>query len=910
MTRIEWLMAQVKSLQSADADSWKSFDAAKLSQELGIDRSTVSRYLNQLECKGVLTKLPGRPVLFMVGCGINESEESCPVQQGDKNEFAALELIIGAKDTLSVAVQQAKAAIMYPPRGLHTLILGETGVGKSMFAELMYRYAKEGEMVKDKSPFVKFNCADYAENPQLLVAQIFGVKKGAYTGAEQDKEGLLKKADTGVLFLDEVHRLSHQGQEMLFTFIDKGHFRRLGDSENLQTAEVQIIAATTEDPASFLLKTFTRRIPMVITLPPLNERTLKERYELVCTFIREESKRVSKSLYITRHALISLLLYPCPNNIGQLRSDIQLACAKGFLAYKSKNRNYILINNGDLPLHVGKAVIDLKNHRETIDHLLKSHDDLFKFSFEEEALTLEWPDEGSGFFYDRIEKKLSQLRDSGVDDDEIRQILDIDIDRHFQKYLVDLPAQQIRCELEKILAPDVIDLAAEMLHLAGERLGRQYDDKIRFALALHLNGSIERMRGGGRIFHPKLNVIRVSYPNEFLVAMELAKIVDERFCVEVTLDEIGYITMFLAAQLEVNQDEDEAKVAVLVAMHGVSTASSMAQVANQLIGAEYAYSLDMPLTMNALDMYDEAKETIRRINRGKGVLFLVDMGSLSNFGDLVQKETGIQVKTIDLTSTLIVIEGCRKAMLGRDLEDIAESLAAERCSYQTQQKNDSVKPKLILTTCFTGEGAAERLQSMVMQMLKCEGFADEIRVKTITAMEKSELHSRLVRYGEAHDIIAIIGTVSVKFENIPFISAVSYLSGEGKEALLSIVRKESLYRSISKSLKEHIVTCDADDLVLNVGRLLRGILSEANRQISEEVFTGMLLHVCFLTDRRLKREGVIPFDMVDAFIETNRMLFTLIRDRVAVFAGSYGIVIEKEEIAHLCRMIIENGDNV
>jgi len=177
--------------------------------------------------------------------------------------------MVGAEQSLQIPIQQAKAAMLYPPRGLHTLILGETGVGKSMFAELMYEFARESGVISENAPFIRFNCADYVDNPQLVMAQIFGVKKGAYTGADCDKDGLLKKADGGIIFLDEIHRLSPQGQEMLFTYIDKGYFRPLGDTENPINVEAQIITATTEEPQSFMLKTFTRRIPMTITLPSL-----------------------------------------------------------------------------------------------------------------------------------------------------------------------------------------------------------------------------------------------------------------------------------------------------------------------------------------------------------------------------------------------------------------------------------------------------------------------------------------------------------------------------------------------------------------------------------------------------------------------------------------------------------------
>lgn len=91
-----------------------------------------------------------------------------------------------------------------------------------MFAEVMYSFAKEIGRIKRNAPFVTFNCADYANNPQLLMSQLFGVKKGAYTGADKDRMGLVEKADGGILFLDEVHRLPPEGQEMLFYLIDKG----------------------------------------------------------------------------------------------------------------------------------------------------------------------------------------------------------------------------------------------------------------------------------------------------------------------------------------------------------------------------------------------------------------------------------------------------------------------------------------------------------------------------------------------------------------------------------------------------------------------------------------------------------------------------------------------------------------
>lgn len=247
----------------------------------------------------------------------------------------------------------------------------------------MHEYAIASKVKPSNAPFVTLNCADYSGNPQLLLAQIFGSKKGSYTGAEKDKEGLLKVSNGGILFLDEVHRLSHQGQEMLFTYIDNGIYRELGSVSNVEGVKVQIIAATTEEPDSFLLDTFRRRIPMVIELPPLSRRSFSERYELIRHFIVQESKRISKAIYFSRNALISFLMYQCKNNIGQLKSDIQLSCAKGFLNFMANEESYIKVRSKEIPDIVKKGLFSYKDNRDLIDRLIPMEKELIKFHYEE-----------------------------------------------------------------------------------------------------------------------------------------------------------------------------------------------------------------------------------------------------------------------------------------------------------------------------------------------------------------------------------------------------------------------------------------------------------------------------------------------------------------------------------------------
>ena len=154
--------------------------AQTLADQMNVDRTNISRYLNELTKEGRVKKIDGRPVKFQIA---NVTAET----------HINFDNLIGREESLKSQIQKSKAAILYPPRGLHTIIFGETGTGKTMFAECMYRFAVSANVLAETAPFITFNCADYAQNPQLLYGHIFGVKRGAFTGAEENREGLMEK---------------------------------------------------------------------------------------------------------------------------------------------------------------------------------------------------------------------------------------------------------------------------------------------------------------------------------------------------------------------------------------------------------------------------------------------------------------------------------------------------------------------------------------------------------------------------------------------------------------------------------------------------------------------------------------------------------------------------------------------
>ncbi len=109
-----------------------------------------------------------------------------------------------------------------------------------------------------------------------LSSILLGYTKGAFTD-EQIEEGLLHQANQGFLFLDEVHRLTSEGQEKLFSFMDTGKYTPVGDDGIEKQANVRLIFATTEDIQQTFLPTFLRRLPVIVGLPSFKERSLTER---------------------------------------------------------------------------------------------------------------------------------------------------------------------------------------------------------------------------------------------------------------------------------------------------------------------------------------------------------------------------------------------------------------------------------------------------------------------------------------------------------------------------------------------------------------------------------------------------------------------------------------------------------
>ena len=150
------------------------------------------------------------------------------------------------------------------------MILGETGTGKELAARSLWQQSKRKDM-----PFVPVNCGALSEN--LVESELFGHRKGAFTGAERDHKGLFEVANGGTLFLDELGELNKNIQVKLLRFLESGEIRRVGDTEPFRV-DIHVLCATNRDLRQMILEDvfredlFFRINTFEIRLPPLRER--------------------------------------------------------------------------------------------------------------------------------------------------------------------------------------------------------------------------------------------------------------------------------------------------------------------------------------------------------------------------------------------------------------------------------------------------------------------------------------------------------------------------------------------------------------------------------------------------------------------------------------------------------------
>ncbi|MEO8700496.1 MAG: sigma 54-interacting transcriptional regulator [Kofleriaceae bacterium] len=286
-------------------------------------RSTNGTWLGSSGVRVESAVVPAGTVLKIGDSLLRVGESTVTVPRGDVFAGERLGGLVGRSTAMRrVMAQVAQLATS----DASVLVVGESGTGKELVARALHEQGRRASR-----PLVTVDCGSLA--PTLVASELFGHERGAFTGADQRREGAIEQADGGTLFLDEIGELPEQLQAVLLGVLERRRFRRLGGRQDI-TVDVRLVTATNRDLRAevnarrFRLDLYHRIAVVAIQLPPLRERPTDVPLLIEHFLADAQWQRPMADLFSTE-TVRALESHYFPGNVRELRNLVEAAIALG-----------------------------------------------------------------------------------------------------------------------------------------------------------------------------------------------------------------------------------------------------------------------------------------------------------------------------------------------------------------------------------------------------------------------------------------------------------------------------------------------------------------------------------------------------------------------------------------------------
>lgn len=628
-------------------DEFPKITTRFLSEKLKMQRTNISSILNQLVNEGKLVKYNGRPVLYQL------ADENT---SGNGDVF---EQLVGYDSSLKEAIASAKAAVLYPEGNPTILITAKHGSGVSHFAKTVFRFAQASGKLKTRAPWILWDCKTLF-NDQDKFQEIFL--------GDHEKEGILKKASGGMLILENIDVVSERNLDWLLAFLRGEKIQGQDEWPWQKDYHCITIFSTMKDTNEMMLNLLRGQMDFRISLPSLEERSIEERFLILQKFFKEEAKAMDRMIEVDTSILHALLLYEVTDDIKGLKNDIHTGCANSYVrSYNTENKTIVLLMS-DFPNYVRKGIMYYRSYKNEIDEMIKNG---CKYTFYKNQM-LRDNKTAKKDIYQSIDARKRDLERHALTEEEINMAVSNQLESEFEEYFEQLCERVDSIDtLNKMVSEKLISLTRKFLLKAAEQLSCEFSKEIFCGICLHVNSCLIKVSKKQRISNEEIARLLSKYPMHYELVKEFQIELGKEFNVKLNVDDLIFLLMFL---LEAKKDVNESKVVTLIAMHGSHAASSIAAVVNVLSDDSNVQAFDMDLDKNVRIVYEELKEKIIKIDQGKGILLIYDMGSIHTMAESIAQETKIAIRCVEVPITLVGIAGSSKAAEMKTLDEVADYL--------------------------------------------------------------------------------------------------------------------------------------------------------------------------------------------------------------------------------------------
>lgn len=900
------LKVQLLNLLDIYSKNWKEkekscFTTSYLAKQLSASRNVISQYLNEYYDEGSVIKVNERPVLFFThqltskGVELKEAYSSMDSLKKDierlEKQNIAFTKLIGYKGSLSSIVQQCKSAITYPNGGLPILLLGPTGVGKSLIANTMFEYGIEKGIFNGKSRCITVNCSEYADNPEFFLTNLFGCKKGAYTGADKDREGLISLANGGMLFLDEVHCLSNECQEKLFLFMDKGIYHMVGDNDKWYEAHEHLVFATTENPQTVLLKTLYRRIPIVTHLPSLSERPLQEKQELMVYLLEKEASRIQREIKISRRLYQIIEKLEFPENIGQFMNCIRVLVANAYVM----NREF----EDDLCLDI-QYLPDERIEQCNRDGLFVQYGDTTMISLKELKINQKRELKLYAFNHDLI----TICKEYSGDFDLFLQRST----RRFQQYLDDVCFTEETSSVKELLYYGVIENICA-------KLGKKYtvtfsnNALINLAKLYHdyaVNGSTcdSILQENMKQIEQYIQYFNENMPN--IVAMTSDFTTQTKSLLNMEMNPLMFLDAILYLK-ELSTKIIERETRCIILAHGYSTASSLATTANYMVEDDIFDAMDMPMDINVKTIAENLSEYISTRKKMRDLIILVDMGSLEDIYKRIRLDAHINIVIINNVTIKLALDVGTKVKQNLSVQRIMEEVKQQDYSSKAVFIENRKKEKAILTVCATGIATAEKISGLLIDSLPQKADIHVLEY-SFDILSRGGKNAAIF---DKYDVQFIIGTLNPNVPDTPFISIEDIIEKQNmhriQQMMASLLNEDELeqfsaniIRNFSlQNLLDYLTILNPKKIISYVEEIINSIQKDLDLQMSGNTIVGLYLHISCLIERLIMDKYITKYEKLDNFVATQQKFIQVVKKAFTNLERHYCVEIPVSEIAYI-----------
>lgn len=846
-----------------------------IADNFNLQRTNASTLLNELVKEGKLNKSTTRPVIYSL------------INKDSAKEILADTALIGGKGSLEKPLQIAKAALLYPKRRLNLLVTGKPGCGLTHFVYSIYWYGVYSKLFKEDGSFYKVDCRHFIDNMDEIDDLLFRDK--------DLEESYFYKAKGGMLFIDNADLLSPKQKALLFDFLHGAYIYNIDHSERLLCDDVFIVIGCNPNNAN----QFRNAIPMAVELSELKDRPLKEKLELINLFFAHEADNAQRDIEIRKEVIEALLLTEFPHNIKELQMEIVKACATACVRVMDNENENIEVTIYDFGTPIQKSLMKLRSFvsdnttTNELNELLGNHN---LFIYSKDSNTPTQKENANPELYDELKTQYEELSKRGANDETIHNVINNHVGslfKYYNYYQSHNDSYDVE-QLSKIVNPEIISMVQKLINLCKKELNRDYKSHVFYGLCLHMNSLLTLPLDHNRVEDDKVVEIVNKYPKEYAITSQFAQMFNDKFNIDLSVEEIVIITMFL-----VNDDETiEGHPKLLYVFHGDGIASGFKEVTNALTHSYSTYAYDLSLDKDNTIALKELEDLIQSIDDGSGIIVIYDMGSIKTMLETISEKYNTKIRFIFFPITLVGLDIARKCVQESDLDSVYHSTLKELQGILSYHEN---RKDAIITLCHTGEGGAIQLKRYIDQY-------SNLGMKTIalSVSDRDELINQIINIRKAYHIHSFVGTYDPKLMGIPFISMAKIFENkpEDIDSVLSfspIQTKSFDYNDIYSNLEKQFKVISINKIKTYLPTIIDNIADIYS--LSSDQKTGLFIHIAALLENIKEGNKINEEKDFEKIIEAHKEDFDIIYKILKPLEKKFDLIISDSQIATIVRIV-------